>query len=171
MFGVFMFSWFVARHVFYILNLYHIWKYMPETINPGCYYKSQDALIIGPTPLPERGWSHMLEAFSNPSGTICYSDGIRWGFLGALGFLQVLTISWFLLIVQVAIRVFKGIGADDIRSEDEDEDELDHGHGSVNPEAWKCSANVRGNATSSGVGLPGSWDRKESLGRIGCVKH
>lgn len=119
----------------------------------------------------------MLEAFLNPSGTICYSDGIRWGFLGALGFLQVLTISWFLLILQVAIRVVKGIGADDIRSEDEDEGELEEkentfqGGAPVDPEAWKRRANVRGNATSSGVGLLESWDRKELLGRIGCEKH
>ncbi|KAJ5149514.1 Sphingosine N-acyltransferase, partial [Penicillium atrosanguineum] len=125
MFGFFMLSWFLARHVFYILNMYHIWTYMPETIQPGCYYRSPDSLIIGPSPLPKDGRSYMFEAFLNPSGTICYSDGIRWGFLGALGFLQVLTINWFFLILQVAIRVVKGVGADDIRSEDEDGGELE----------------------------------------------
>ncbi|KAJ5752056.1 longevity assurance proteins LAG1/LAC1 [Penicillium odoratum] len=184
MFGFFMLSWFLARHVFYIMNMYHIWIYMPETINPGCYYKSQDGLMIGPTPLPKQGWWHMLEAFLNPSGTICYSDGIRWGFLGALGFLQVLTLLWFVLILQVAVRVIKGIGADDIRSEDEDEGELeergkkiqgdrslDPSVQAVNPITWKRGIDARGTAHSSSVGLTGSWDRKELLGRIGCEKH
>lgn len=157
---------------------------MPETINPGCYYMSEDSLIVGPTPLPKKGWWHLFEAFLHPSGTICYSDGIRWGFLGALGFLQALTIIWFSLILQVAIRVIKGIGADDIRSEDEDGSEseerenefqgdrsLDSNVEAINPKAWKLRADVRGTANSSGVVLPGSWDRKELLGRIGCEKH
>ncbi|KAM4067332.1 TLC domain-containing protein [Hirsutella rhossiliensis] len=120
-FGFFMLSWFVARHVLYIITMWSIWTHMAEIIPIGCYHGPQDD-PIGPTPLPNHGWSHMLEPFWKPAGTICYSDNVRWGFLGALGFLQALTIIWFFMIVQVAIRVIKGIGADDIRSEDEGED-------------------------------------------------
>lgn len=180
MFGVFMVSWFVARHVCYVITLWGIYTYMPATISVGCYHGSQNNLT-GPTPLPEHGWLHALEPFRNPSGTICHSDNVMWGFLGALGFLQMLTIFWFFLIVQVAVRVVQGIGADDIRSEDEgentdDEEEIDteEADASVEPvvsKMWKRSIDVQRNTGSSGVSLAGHRDRKELLSRIGCEKQ
>jgi acyl-CoA-dependent ceramide synthase len=179
MFGVFMVSWFVARHVCYMITLWGIYTYMPATIPVGCYQGSQNNLT-GPTPLPEHGWSHTLEPFRNPSGTICHSDNVMWGFLGALGFLQVLTIFWFFLIVQVAIRVVQGIGADDIRSEDDgentdeeenDSEEVDVGIEPVVSKVWKNRTDLRRNTGSSGVSLPGHRDRKELLSRIGCEKQ
>jgi acyl-CoA-dependent ceramide synthase len=175
-FGIFMLSWFLARHVFYILNMYHIWVHMPETINIGCYHGPQDNLVANPTPLPEQGWLHMLEAFLNPSGTICYNNSILWGFLGALGFLQVLTVFWFFLILQVALRVVKGIGADDIRSDNEGGDKEGMEVGEVGAErsefdgaqtlefsvdagkmkTWKRRTGFQGTASTSGVGFSGS---------------
>lgn len=172
--------------------MWSIWKHMAEIIPIGCYHGSQDNLT-GPTPLPEQGWGHMIDPFINPSGTICYSDNVRYGFLGALGFLQVLTILWFFLIVQVAIRVIKGIGADDIRSDDEGEDEeeeleIENEKGSmvskgaqpieldveqpVDFTRWKSKAGVnKRSASSSAVNLPGHYNRKELLSRIGCEKQ
>lgn len=180
MFGAFMVSWFIARHVCYVITLWGIYTYMPATIAVGCYHGSQDNLS-GPNPLPEHGWFHALEPFLNSSGTVCYSDNVMWGFLGALGFLQLLTIFWFVLIVKVAIRVVKGVGADDIRSEDEaEEDDDDEGNEtkqidvSVEPAVsrmWKPRAELRRNTGSSGVSLPGNRDRKELLSRIGCEKQ
>ncbi|RAH65659.1 longevity assurance proteins LAG1/LAC1 [Aspergillus aculeatinus CBS 121060] len=179
LFGVFMLAWFLARHVCYLLTMWGIWKYMPETIAEGCYNVpasgAQDSLR-GPTPLPVHGWSHLWTPFYNPTGPICYSDGIRWGFLGALGFLQLLTVLWFVLIVKVAVRVVQGIGADDIRSDDEEEAEMDVEEDenemfkpSPSPSSgWKRrAAGSRRTASSSGV----SFDRKELLSRIGCEKQ
>ncbi|KAL3450887.1 TLC domain-containing protein [Aspergillus insuetus] len=125
MFGIFMLSWFLARHVFYCITMWSIFTHMPQEISPGCYHLSHGT-ITGPSPLSQ-GWAYMLEPFRNPTGTICYSDTIRWGFLGALGFLQLLTIIWFMLIVRVAIRVVKGLGADDIRSDDEGGEDMEIG--------------------------------------------
>jgi acyl-CoA-dependent ceramide synthase len=45
--------------------------------------------------------------------------------MAALGFLQLLMAIWFVLIVRVAIRVLKGLGADDIRSDDEGEEDAE----------------------------------------------
>lgn len=176
MFGVFMFSWFLARHIFYMITMWSIWSHMAEIIPTGCYHGSQDDLT-GPDPLPEHGWSYMLDPFRNPSGTICYSDNVRWGFLGALGFLQVLTVFWFFLIIQVAIRVISGISADDIRSDDEEDLEyeapqlLEVHVEDIDLKGWKCRVGVKRAATSSGVSLSGHRGRKELLSRIGCEKQ
>ncbi|UNI16619.1 Sphingosine N-acyltransferase [Purpureocillium takamizusanense] len=187
MFGFFMLSWFVARHVFYIITMWSIWSHMAEIIPIGCYHGSQNDLI-GPTPLPDHGFLHMLEPFRKPAGTICYSDSIRWGFLGALGFLQALTIVWFFMIVQVAIRVIKGIGADDIRSEDEGDDQEeddDKGHRDCHRASHPIEVRVEASdlhlrkprisgkrtASSSGVSLTRGGDRKELLNRIGCERQ
>ncbi|KAL2869520.1 longevity assurance proteins LAG1/LAC1 [Aspergillus lucknowensis] len=124
MFGIFMLAWFLARHVLYCITMYGIFMHMPREIRVGCYHGSQDTSPT-PLPLPAHGWTHMLQPFWNPGGTICYSDSIRVWFLGALGFLQLLTVMWFVLIVRVAVRVVKGFGADDIRSGDEDEGDAD----------------------------------------------
>ncbi|KAL4971291.1 longevity assurance proteins LAG1/LAC1 [Aspergillus desertorum] len=186
MFGVFMLSWFTARHVFYIVTMWSIWTHMAEIIPIGCYHGSQDNLT-GPTPIPEHGWTHILDPFRNPSGTICYSDSVRWGFLCALGFLQLITIFWFVLIVKVAIRVVKGMGADDIRSDDDetrsDDDRGDKvespeynrpplGVGARAPVLYsrspKRTAGVGRSASSSGTNLSGQYTRKELLSRIGC---
>ncbi|KAJ6098477.1 Sphingosine N-acyltransferase [Penicillium canescens] len=178
MFGVFMFSWFLARHVFYMITMWSIWTHMAEIIPTGCYHGSQDNLA-GPTPLPEHGWSYMLDPFRNPSGTICYSDNVRWGFLGALGFLQVLTVFWFFLIIQVAIHVIRGIGADDIRSDDDgegEEEDLEYEDAqplevdveAIGLKGWNRRAGVKRTARSSGVSLLSHRDRKALLSRIGC---
>ena len=112
-------DWFVARHVFYLMAMWGIWI---EVIPIGCYHGSQGNMT-GLTPLPERGWILILDLFHNPSGTICYSKAIQEWFIGSLGFLQVLNIAWFIMIIKIAIRVVKGGGATDIRSVNESEDD------------------------------------------------
>ncbi|KAL3456791.1 hypothetical protein BJX64DRAFT_31492 [Aspergillus heterothallicus] len=117
-----MLSWFLARHVFYIIILRSTWADVLETIPKGCYHGAQTSLV-GPIPPPTNGWAHLLEPFWKPSGMICYSAAFHSAFLVALGFLQLLIVIWFVLIVRVAVRVVKGLGADDIRSDNEGEDE------------------------------------------------
>lgn len=122
MFGVFVLAWFITRHLFYVITLYCMWRDMPVLLPNGCFHGSQDNLT-GPYEVPHRSWSQIIDPLRNPTGVICYSDNVRWTYLAALGFLQVLTIGWFLMIVRVAFRVIQGVSADDPRSDNEAEEE------------------------------------------------
>ncbi|KAI1650891.1 longevity assurance proteins LAG1/LAC1 [Daldinia loculata] len=181
-FVVFMVSWFVARHIFYLMTCYSIYKDLPEQITWGCY-RGPNSNLTGPLPIPD-GWGHVLEPFNGSEGTVCFSSSIQWGFLNCLLGLQVLTIFWFFMIINVAIRVVKGDGADDTRSDDErDENELETEYEEAQPleeevgveaidlKGWERRTGVKRGASSSGVSLPGHSDRKELLGRIGCEKQ
>ncbi|KAI0886265.1 longevity assurance proteins LAG1/LAC1 [Annulohypoxylon maeteangense] len=181
-FGVFMVSWFVARHVFYLMTCYSIYKDVPEMLPNACF-KGTNANLTGPFPIPD-GWGHYLEPFSDFEGTICFSSSVQWGFLYCLLGLQVITIFWFFMIIRVAIRVLKGDGADDTRSDDEGEEEEEEfeyeeaqpleeevGVEAIDLKGWERRTGVKRAASSSGVSLPGHSDRKELLGRIGCEKQ
>ncbi|KAI0172801.1 longevity assurance proteins LAG1/LAC1 [Hypoxylon sp. FL1284] len=183
-FVVFMVSWFLARHVFYLMTCYSIYKDTPVEIGSSCY-RGSDANLTGPFPAPD-GWGHWFEPFSNPTGTVCFTTPVRWGFLYCLLGLQVITIFWFCMIIKVAIRVVKGDGADDTRSDDEVEEEEEEeefeyeeaqpleeevGVEAIDLKGWERRTGVKRAASSSGVSLPGHSDRKELLGRIGCEKQ
>jgi very-long-chain ceramide synthase len=183
MFGVFMVSWFLARHVFYLMTCWSIYVDVSNIIPYGCW-KGGASDLVGPFPIPEE-WSY-LEPFTSPSGTICFTPEMKWGFLFCLLALQVITIMWFFMIIQVAIRVLSGSGADDVRSDDEDgeeeeEEEFEYeeaepleeevGVEAIDLKNWERRTGVKRTATSSGVSLPGHSDRKELLGRIGCEKQ
>ncbi|KAI2637849.1 longevity assurance proteins LAG1/LAC1 [Hypomontagnella submonticulosa] len=183
-FVVFMVSWFLARHVFYLMTCYSIYKDLPVIVPPGCF-KGPSSNLTGPFPMPD-GWSHFIEPFSEFEGTVCFDDRIRWWFLYCLLGLQAITIVWFFMIIQVAIRVIKGVGADDTRSDDEEEEgeedeefeyeeaqplEEEVGVESIDLKGWERRTGVKRGASSSGVSLPGHSDRKELLGRIGCEKQ
>ncbi|KAI0475977.1 putative longevity-assurance protein [Xylariaceae sp. FL0804] len=183
MFGLFMVSWFFARHVFYLMTCYSIWQDAPRIIPEGCF-EGRKGNLTGPTPMPE-GWGHLFEPFSNPEGKICFSQSVANAFLYTLLGLQVITIAWGFLIVRVAIRVLKGGSADDIRSDDEAEDDEDEefeyeeappleeevGVEALDLRGWERRTGVKRAASSTGVSLPGHSDRKELLGRIGCEKQ
>ncbi|KAI1379067.1 longevity assurance proteins LAG1/LAC1 [Hypoxylon crocopeplum] len=183
MFVVFMVSWFVARHIFYLITCYSVHTDLAELVPPACF-RGNNSNLTGPFPIPD-GWSHYFEPFTDFEGTICWSPSVRWCFLYCLLGLQVLTIFWFFMIIQVAIRVIKGDGADDTRSDDEEEKEEEEseyeeaqpleeevGVESIDLKGWERRTGVKRNvAASSGVSLPGHSDRKELLGRIGCEKQ
>ena len=129
---------------------------------------------------------------------MCFNNVIKWGFLTALLFLQVLTLIWFSMIVRVAIIVLRGGEADDVRSDDEGdaggqedihenliqvlEDQTDRfdepqpfieevGVEAINLKGRTSNARYRKSTShASGVSLAGHSDRKELLGRIGCDK-
>ncbi|KAI0385114.1 longevity assurance proteins LAG1/LAC1 [Hypomontagnella monticulosa] len=183
-FVVFMVSWFLARHVFYLMTCYSIYKDLPVIVPSGCF-RGPNSNLTGPFPMPD-GWAHFLEPFNEPEGTVCFTDDVRWWFLCCLLGLQAITIVWFFMIIQVAIRVIKGVGADDTRSDDEEEEKEDNeateyeeaepleeevGVEAIDLKGWERRTGVKRGATSSGVSLPGHSDRKELLGRIGCEKQ
>lgn len=121
MFGVFIVTWFIARHVLYLMVCWSIYTDLPATIPYGCH-----SSITGEQISFQKGhgfWSNMLQPYVNPGGQVCYDDKFMWTFLILLLFLQGITIMWFGMIMRVLWRVLKGEGADDSRSDDEAEDE------------------------------------------------
>lgn len=198
MFGIFMSTWFIARHVLYLMVCYSVWAHLPEETNYGCYAGAQGS-VRGPFPPPDR-YKHLIEPFMDPKGVVCFNHSIKWGFLSCLLFLQCITIMWFAMIVRVAIKVLKGGAAEEVRSEDESEEDYEevepmhferlhnHQHVAMKPleeevgvESLHFKGRMRTNngqakglkksmSSSSGVTLPGHSDRKELLGRIGCER-
>ncbi|KAM0299820.1 hypothetical protein HYE67_005886 [Fusarium culmorum] len=184
MFGLFVVSWFFARHVLYIAVCWSIYSDTPRIMPTGCF-KGNNENMIGPLN-PPAGWGYLVEPFINPQGLVCYNETVKWGFLGPLLFLQAITIGWFTMIVRVIVKVLKGGDAEDVRSDDEggeEEEEEEFVYEEAQPleeevgvEAldlrnWERRSGVKKQASSSGVSLPGHSDRKELLGRIGCEKQ
>ncbi|KAI9845759.1 MAG: sphingosine N-acyltransferase lag1 [Sclerophora amabilis] len=196
-FGVFIFSWFVARHVLYLMVCLSILRDLPENLTYGCY-SSTTGVLVGPSDSFE--WmSHVDEPLRDPYSTVCFNDTIKWMFLTMLVALQVITLIWFGMILGVAWRILNGQTAEDTRSDGEDEEEdvaeregVKNGHRVVvapppppppplEEEVGVEAISLKGRTspvrryrktagTASGVTLPGHSDRKELLGRIGCDK-
>jgi acyl-CoA-dependent ceramide synthase len=156
----------------------------------GCY-KGTGTRVTGPFPIPEKGGlRYLVEPLFDSEGLVCYDRIVMWSFLTALLSLQVIMVVWFFMIIRVAIRVIRGEGADDGRSDEEDDGLVDEdeeaefvyeeaapleeevGVGEIDLKAWERRAGAkRQPTTASGVSLPGHSDRKELLGRIGCEKQ
>lgn len=181
-------SWLLARHVLYALVCWSVYADSTRVSNMGCYHGNTTNLS-GPHD-PPAGWTYLIEPFYDPEGYVCYNDSIKWAFLVPLIVLQVITVMWFFLIVRVAIRVLRGDGADDVRSDGEEEGEEweeeekdaffyeeakpleeEVGIDAIDLKNWERRTGVKRQAGSTSVGLPGHSDRKELLGRIGCEKQ
>ncbi|KAF9875097.1 hypothetical protein CkaCkLH20_07363 [Colletotrichum karsti] len=184
MFGAFVVSWFVARHIFYVMVCWSIYADIPVTIPTGCF-RGKEPNLSGPLPIPENSYTHILEPFYKPDGLVCWNDTTTWSFLLPLLVLQVITIGWFLMIVRVVMKVLRGGNAEDTRSDDEGEaeEEADYVYEEAQPleqevgvedidlKSWERRTGIKRQASASGVSLPGHSDRKELLGRIGCEKQ
>jgi acyl-CoA-dependent ceramide synthase len=177
---VFIVSWLLARHVFYLMTCWSVYADLPRLITPACYRGTADNLQ-GPFPVPD-GWSHLFDPFHDPAGTVCFNDNIMFGFLSCLLFLQVMMIMWFVVIIRIAMRVLKGNSAEDLRSDEEgEEEEFEYeeaqpleeevGVEAIDLKGWERRTGVKRAANSSSVSLPGHSDRKELLNRIGCEKQ
>lgn len=179
-----MVSWFVARHVLYLMVCWSVYTQSVTVINLGCYMGTNDNLI-GPFD-PPAGLMYLVEPFLSTSGRVCYNNTVMWSFLTPLLMLQVMTLVWFTMIVRVAIKVIRGDGAEDSRSDDEadeedGEDEFFYeeaqpleeevGVEALDLKNWERRSGIVRQASASGVSLPGHSDRKELLGRIGCEKQ
>ncbi|RYP35645.1 hypothetical protein DL768_010983 [Monosporascus sp. mg162] len=179
LFGVFMITWFISRHVFYPIVCWSIYSDSPRLLRSACYRGTADNLQ-GPLPVLD-DWSHLLDPFRDPSGTVCSNDNIMFGFLCYLLILQVIMVMWFVLIVRVAIRVLRGSGAEDVRSDDEMEVDAEHlvaqpieeevGVEDIDLKQWERRTRVKGITSSTAISLSGHGDRKELLNRIGCEKQ
>lgn len=182
-FAIFMVSWVLARHIFYLTVCWSIFAHTPDILPVGCF-SGPSHNLTGPHAIPA-GLSYLVEPLYNPEGNVCYDGRVKWTFLGFLLGLQVLTVLWLVLIVKVAVRVVKGTGADDVRSDDEAEEEVQEeeveedvytqevGVDEIDFKGWGRRSGVRKRtAAAPSVSLPGHHsDRKELLGRIGCEKQ
>lgn len=122
-FGVFIVTWFVARHVLYLVVCWSVYSDSWDIIPHGC-----SSTVTGEHYTVESGQgllSNVLQPYINPGGPVCYDENLRNAFLGLLLFLQGITIMWFGMILRVLWRVLQGQGADDSRSDDEAEVEDD----------------------------------------------
>ncbi|KAH8886467.1 longevity assurance proteins LAG1/LAC1 [Thozetella sp. PMI_491] len=184
-FGLFMLSWVVARHIFYMMVWYSAWAHTPRVIGNSCY-KGPSTNLTGPFFPPEykNGGLYLLEPLWSSESQICFDQNLQWSFLTTLLFLQAIMLVWFRAIVRVAIRVIRGDGADDVRSDDEGEEEEDEieyeeaqlleeevGVDEIDLKNWERRTGIKRQSSTSGVSLPGHSDRKELLGRIGCEKQ
>lgn len=139
-FGVFVFAWLFARHLAYGTICWSIYAHVNEVVMPyGTYSLTQhhdpsasssssSPGIVSGARLSSDGGDGLLrdiyQPFVDPTApTLAFNAKIQWAFLGLLGFLQCITLMWFVMIVNVVIRVLKGQGADDTRSDDEGDDE------------------------------------------------
>jgi acyl-CoA-dependent ceramide synthase len=122
-FGVFMVSWFIARHVLYLAVCWSLYAHVPIEMPYGCYNS-----LTGAKTSDDGGnqvLSNVLHAYASGNADVCFNKKIHYGFLSLLLALQVITLIWFGMICRVAYRVILGKGADDTRSDDEGEDEED----------------------------------------------
>jgi acyl-CoA-dependent ceramide synthase len=61
----------------------------------------------------------------DPKNGYYLTEGAYYGFIGAITILLCLASVWFCMACMVAVRVVRGEGAEDSRSDDEEEDELE----------------------------------------------
>lgn len=125
-FGLFVVSWILARHVTYLRVVYSVYEDTMAVMPTGCYYGAEGKLE-GPFPAPsDRGLSYMLDPLLDNAGLLCFDDTVKWAFLSSLLFLQGILLVWLMAIFRVTIKVLRGTGAEDIRSDDEEDVEDDH---------------------------------------------
>ncbi|KAI1332586.1 longevity-assurance protein [Xylariaceae sp. FL0255] len=193
-FGLFMVTWLFTRHIFYMMICWSVY-FDSKRVMPSACWKGTATILEGPLTVPNNSWTYFLEPYRNPAGLVCMSDGLRVGFLAYLLALQGVMLVWSAAIVRVAIRVLRGDGADDVRSEDEDEDEEEEieeydeqewlvneksaqvfeeevGVEAIDFDVWKRRTGMKETGSrSSGVRVSRHSDRKELLNRIGCEKQ
>lgn len=196
-FGIFMVTWFIARHVLYLFVCRSIYDTVPSFMGYGCYSSVTGAPTASDPALANKILTNIFQPFLRPEGTVCFNSAIRFTFLGILLALQVITLIWFGMIIRLAYRVITGVHVDDVRSDDEEEEELieDHEEATLlynekailltphhlEEEVGVDAMNLKGRGgtakrprksptSASAVSLPGHSDRKELLGRIGCDK-
>lgn len=126
-FGLFVLTWVVTRHVFYLMVCWSIYAHTPTAMAPGCYLADGSFVPMSSTAEFEALggnliWGNILKAYSDRSGPICWNPTIRYSFLGLLLALQVILILWFGMIARIIYLVLTGNSADDVRSDDEGED-------------------------------------------------
>lgn len=179
----------------YLQLCYDIYRDVPgpDTMLYGCYSGTTNELLTDIPSHPDY-FSHLLWPLRDLDGVICLNAEVKWLFLGMLGFLQLLSMIWFGMIIKVVAGILiQGGNAEDTRSDNEEDMEEEM---TDEPEVEKkqrlmdvTDLNVcvgsnsasemdmgpvvlspRPKPTSTRRRLMAAENRKELLGRIGCEK-
>jgi acyl-CoA-dependent ceramide synthase len=119
-FGVFATAWILTRHVLFLAICWSIYQHVNDTTMAYGTYSTATGDPMSPNG-NNKILANIFQPFLDPSAEkISFNADIRWLFLGLLLFLQCITIAWFVMIVRVIMRIVRGEGATDVRSEDED---------------------------------------------------
>ncbi|KYG42294.1 hypothetical protein M433DRAFT_158048, partial [Acidomyces richmondensis BFW] len=124
-FALFVVLWLVFRHVAYLSICWSIYAHVSVVTMPYGVYST-----ISGARLSDNGGTNILDNMFQPmihphAETVSFNANIRFLFLGLLSALQLITIGWFFMICRVVMRVIRGQGADDTRSDDEEEMEAE----------------------------------------------
>ncbi|KAK4624633.1 Sphingosine N-acyltransferase-like protein ALT7 [Fulvia fulva] len=122
-FGLFVVAWVFARHVCYLSVCWSIYAHVHvKTMHYGVYSTETGKRLS--TEGGDNLVDNLLQPLLKPEAkTFAFNANIRWSFLGLLVALQCITLAWLVMIIRVVMRVLRGHGADDTRSDDEGEDE------------------------------------------------
>lgn len=120
-FGIFIVTWFMARHVLYLAVCWSVYKDLPAEISYGCYDVNTGVRTGDANDFNMLG--NVLHAFTSDDIPVCWNQRVTSGFLAGLLVLQGITILWFCMICRVAYGVLSGKAAEDSRSDDEGDDE------------------------------------------------
>lgn len=122
-FGFFIVSWFLCRHVAFLIICWSVYVDVPKVVPIACFSAKDGSFVSddGGTAIVK----NILQPYRDPGGLLCHNERIGPVFLALLLMLQIITIIWFGMILRVAYRVLSGKGgAEDLRSEDECEEEI-----------------------------------------------
>ncbi|KAK3629527.1 Sphingosine N-acyltransferase lag1 [Elasticomyces elasticus] len=124
-FALFVITWFLWRHVAYCAICWSIYAHVNSVTMPYGLYSTETG-----AKLSDDGGTNIMDNLFQPvmhpgARTLSFNANIRWLFLGLLLALQCITIAWGVMIIRVVVRVLRGEGADDSRSEAEDNDEIE----------------------------------------------
>jgi acyl-CoA-dependent ceramide synthase len=121
-FGVFVAAWVLTRHVLFLGICWSIYEHVNDTTMAYGTYSATTGDLMSPSG-NDKIFANIFQPFLEPSAeTIIFNAGVRWSFFGVLLSLQCITIAWFVMIVRVIMRIVRGEGASDVRSEDEGEE-------------------------------------------------
>jgi acyl-CoA-dependent ceramide synthase len=119
-FGVFVVAWILTRHALFLTICWSIYEHVHDRTMAYGAYSTVTGEMISPNG-NDKIFANIFQPFLDPStGSVTFNASIRWLFLGLLLLLQCIIITWFVMIVQVMMRIIRGEGANDVRSEDED---------------------------------------------------
>ena len=121
-FALFVIFWFGARHVAYLAICWSIYAHVNSATMPYGLYSTRTG-----AKLSDNGGNNIVDNLFQPilhpnAETVSFNPEIRYLFLGLLLALQCITIAWFVMICRVVMRVIRGEGADDSRSDDDEGD-------------------------------------------------
>lgn len=121
-FAILVAFWIATRHILYLAICWSIYAHVnSNTMAYGTYSTVTGAMLT--SEVDSVVLNNIFQPFVSPSaGMVSFNAEIRWVFFGLLLALQGITIVWFVMIVRVIVRVFRGEGATDARSDDEEEE-------------------------------------------------